>query len=164
MLPSLKINVSDPESNLATCSRSIETEGESPLFVIWHVATIHTKCLLTQLARVFQTKFKVTKEQHRYKQHKYAIPFSNANVHCLNSECVSDCLNGGLLHPLATDCPRWWCSHGFQLMLVFKYWSLWWRFITFWSTLHQNKSNKSITVVCQDEWKICIAPIIWLLY
>lgn len=110
----------------------------------------------TQLPRVLQTTFKVTKEQHRYKEHKYAIPFSTANVHCLKSECVSHCLNGGLAHPLATDCPRWWHSHGFQLMLVFKYCSLWWRFITLCSTLHQNKANVSITFVFPDESKICI--------
>jgi len=112
----------------------------------------------TQLPRVLQTTFKVTKEQHRYKEHKYAIPFSTANVHCLKSECVSNCLSGGLVHPLATDCPRWRHSHRFQLMLVFKYCSLWWRFITLCSTLHQNKANVSITFVFPDERKICILP------
>jgi len=159
MLPSLKINISGPESNLATCSLSIQTEGESPLFVILcHIATIHTKCLLTQLPRVLQTTFKVTKEQHRYKEHKYAIPFSTANVHCLKSECVSNCLSGGLVRPLAIDCPRRRHSHGFQLMLVFKYCSLWWRFVTLCSTLHQNKAKISITFVFPDERKICILP------
>lgn len=108
------------------------------------------------MPRVLQTKFNVTNEQHRYKQHKYAIPFSTAKVHCLKNECVSNCLNGGLVHLLATDHPQWWHSHGLQLMLVFKYCSLWWRFITLCSTLHQNKANISTTFVFQDERKICI--------
>lgn len=75
MLTSLKINILDFESNLATCSLSIQTDT---------TATSHIKCLLnTHLAGVLQTKFQVTKERHRNKWHKYAIPFSNANVHCL---------------------------------------------------------------------------------
>lgn len=125
------------------------------LFVILcHIATI--KCLLTHsFLGCCRPSLKWQMNNTDTKLHKYAIPFSTAKVHCLKNECVSNCLNGGLVHLLATDRPRWWHSHGFQLMLVFKYCSLWWRFITLCSTLHQNKANVSITSLFQDGRKIC---------